>query len=141
MKRSRTVVRVALLVSVIAIVAFALRDWWSSLSSTNQITVILILFALSGVADALSAWSAERLRRKREAGIPAGLVKVVGAGGVALTDCNPEGKVRIGYETWTAIAQSAESIKAGDRVIVSSIRNGKIMVSRAADVDQSGEAG
>jgi membrane-bound ClpP family serine protease len=122
-------------------VAFALGDWLSQLSSTNQVAALLIILAATGVADAISAWEAERVRRKREAGIPAGLVKFIGASGVALTNCNPEGKIRIGYETWTAIALPSTYVKAGDKVIVNTVRKGKLIINLAEHPKDSGEAG
>ena len=48
-----------------------------------------------------------------------GVEALVGAEGVAATDCRPEGSVRVGGELWGAVCQ--EGVSEGEPVVVESV--------------------
>jgi membrane protein implicated in regulation of membrane protease activity len=57
-----------------------------------------------------------------------GAEALIGAEGVALTECRPEGQVRIRGERWTAIC--AEGADAGDGIVVEGLADLKLLVRR-----------
>src|SRR5918992_1127466 len=85
------------------IVAFVFFDWpWRA--------AVLGAFLLF---DFLEIYVWLRWRKKRSV---TGAEGIVGARGKALTDCNPEGQVRVKGQTWKAVAH--ESLEAGDDIEV-----------------------
>ena len=97
------------------IIAFVFFEWpWRG--------VVLGAFVLF---DALEIYVWLRWRKKKAV---TGAEGIVGARGRALTDCNPEGQVRVKGQTWKATA--AESVKAGDDVEVVGTRNLQLEVRK-----------
>jgi membrane-bound serine protease (ClpP class) len=61
--------------------------------------------------------------RRRKA--TTGAEGLVGAVGVAITPCHPEGRVRVEGELWSAVCQ--EGADQGDRVVVERVEPGLIL--------------
>jgi membrane-bound serine protease (ClpP class) len=67
-----------------------------------------------------------RLSRRRRPAI--GQEALVDAEGVAVTDCLPEGQVRVRGELWGAFC--ADGVRAGERVVVESVSGLTLQVRR-----------
>ncbi len=61
----------------------------------------------------------------------AGAQKLVGMQGVALTDLNPTGQVRVDLQDWSAVVVAGE-IQAGDPVRVTDIAGVRLYVERSS---------
>ena len=97
------------------IVAFVFFEWpWRG--------VVLGAFLLFDILE-IYVWL--RWRKKKAITGPEG---IVGARGRALTDCNPEGQVRVKGQTWKAMA--ADSVKAGDDIEVVGTRDLQLEVRK-----------
>jgi membrane-bound serine protease (ClpP class) len=96
-----------MLLIVGTILAFMFLEWpWRGL-------VVVALACL----EAVEVWLFFKLRK-----VPAstGVEGMVGAHGRAVTDCDPEGQVRVKGQLWRAYCRSG--IRAGDHVTVSAVR-------------------
>ena len=96
--------------------AFMFLEW------PGRIAVIVVLGAVEIFEVAL--WL--RLRRVRSI---TGHEALVGAKGRAVTDCRPEGQVRLKGAIWGA--RSSSGVSAGDPVIVTATDGIKLEVERA----------
>ena len=67
-----------------------------------------------------------RLSRRRRPAV--GAEALVGAEGVAVTDCRPQGQVRVRGELWSAVC--ADGVGAGDRIIVEGVSGLTLQVRR-----------
>ena len=67
-----------------------------------------------------------KLSRRRRPSV--GAEALVGADGVAVTDCRPEGQVRVRGETWLAVCP--DGVSAGERVVVEDITGLTLRVRR-----------
>ena len=67
-----------------------------------------------------------RLSRRRRPSV--GGEALVGASGVAISDCLPEGQVRVRGETWSAVCE--EGARAGDPVVVEGVSGLTLQVRR-----------
>jgi membrane protein implicated in regulation of membrane protease activity len=67
-----------------------------------------------------------RLSRRRRPTI--GAEALVGAEGVATSDCRPEGRVRVGGELWRAVC--LDGVGAGEAVVVESVAGLTLRVRR-----------
>jgi membrane-bound serine protease (ClpP class) len=67
-----------------------------------------------------------RLSRRRRPAI--GAEALVGANGVAVSDCRPEGQVRVGGELWRAVCP--EGVSAGEPVVVEGVSELTLRVRR-----------
>jgi membrane-bound serine protease (ClpP class) len=85
--------------------------------------VIVALVAVEGFEVVL--WL--RLRRMRSLTGPEG---IVGSRGRALSDCDPEGQVRVKGQIWKATCPAGAA--AGDDVVVEASEGLRLKVSRAA---------
>jgi membrane protein implicated in regulation of membrane protease activity len=56
------------------------------------------------------------------------LLKIVGKPGIVVRECSPEGKVRIGDVTWSAISYDGVPLRVGEKVIVQDMRELKLAV-------------
>ena len=97
------------------VVAFAFFDWpWRAL--------ILAAFLLFDIFE-IYIWL--RLRKRRSI---TGAEGIVGATGEALTNCAPEGHVRVLGQTWKALAR--DGVNAGEGVTVTGARGLQLEVER-----------
>jgi membrane-bound ClpP family serine protease len=92
-----------------------------------RIEALLILFSVGALAQVAGVYFEERAQAKRARGVPAGLLKLVGAEGFVATPCAPAGKIRIGFEVWDARCASAVLLPCGERVVVQAVE-GKTLV-------------
>jgi membrane-bound serine protease (ClpP class) len=67
-----------------------------------------------------------RLSRRRHP--TTGAEALVGAEGVAVSDCRPDGQVRLRGELWSA--RCAEGVDAGERIVVDSVNGLTLEVRR-----------
>jgi membrane-bound serine protease (ClpP class) len=67
-----------------------------------------------------------RLSRRRQPSI--GSEALLGAEGVAMTDCRPDGQVRVRGERWQAVC--ADGADAGDAVVVDGVSGLTLQVRR-----------
>ena len=97
------------------IVAFVFFDWpWRG--------VVLGAFLLFDVLE-IYIWL--RWRKKKAV---TGAEGIVGARGRALTDCNPEGQIRVKGQTWKA--RATEDVRAGEVVEVIGARDLQLQVRK-----------
>jgi membrane-bound serine protease (ClpP class) len=96
--------------------AFVFLDW------PLRIVVIVVLGAIEAFEIVL--WM--RLRRKRSM---TGAEGIVGARGRAITDCDPDGQVRVKGAIWKAHSPSGAT--AGDAVVVTATEGIRLKVQRA----------
>jgi len=68
--------------------------------------------------------------RAQRARVTTGVEAMVGATGVATSDLDPRGTVRVKSELWTAMAVGTEIIKEGERVRVVAVEGLKLKVTR-----------
>jgi membrane-bound ClpP family serine protease len=54
--------------------------------------------------------------------------EIVGKPGIVVRECSPEGKVRIGDVTWSAISYGGEPLRVGERVTVQDMQQLKLAV-------------
>ena len=120
-----------LLVVMLIAFAAALAIWLSRLSSGIALVTLVLLIAIGTILEPVAFWWDERVRSKREGSAPPGILKLVGARGVAATIFAPEGKVRIGIELWDAIGVGGQAIDAGETVVVRGVQDGKLLVDGA----------
>ncbi len=74
-----------------------------------------------------------KLRRARSI---TGAEAMEGMGGVALTNCEPEGQVRVKGQTWEA--RCRDGVGAGEQITVIRMDGIRLEVERAAPTDASG---
>lgn len=96
---------------------------WSIIASAVLLTVLFFLFAVGmGI----------RAQRKKPV---SGKEATVGSIGIARTDIDPEGKVFVDGELWTA--RSHHPIRKGERVRVRSLEHMQLVVEKAEQSDEA----
>jgi membrane protein implicated in regulation of membrane protease activity len=108
-----------------AAVGFALTAWAFPLP---PVQALLVMFSAGAFAQAAGVYWDERVQAKQSRGIPAGLIKMIGAEGQLEAPCCPVGRIRIGFERWDARGGSGALIKAGQRVVVRNIAGTTLIV-------------
>ena len=106
---------------VLAVVLFFALPWpWSLIGSL----IALVLFL-----GELAFW------HRRVRGLPrtVGRQRLIGAGGLVITACHPEGQARIQGTIWKARCDSGAD--AGDRVVVVAVDGLTLVVQRAGASD------
>jgi len=68
--------------------------------------------------------------RKGEDGPVCGIQAMIQKTGIVIEKCDPEGKVRIGNEFWTALAMEGTEIDIGEQIIVRDIKGMKLIVEK-----------
>jgi membrane protein implicated in regulation of membrane protease activity len=101
-----------LLVAAIVAAIFWLPTAWG-------IAAVLVAGVLELAEVGLWIWYSKR--RRPTTGVEA----LVGAVGVAVTPCKPEGRVRVLGELWSAVC--SEGAQAGQRVVVERVEDGLIL--------------
>ena len=97
------------------ILAFMFLEWpWRGL-------VVLGLFLVEGV----EIWLWLKLRKMPSS---TGVEAMVGAHGRAVTDCNPEGQVRVKGQLWRA--RCRVGVRAGDHITVTGVRGLELEVTK-----------
>jgi len=87
-----------------------------------------VLVALAAVFEVAETWFFIRLSRRRK--IRVGAETLVGAHGVTLSDCRPDGQVRVAGEIWGARCE--EGADRGDPVRVLSLEGLTLVVEPIA---------
>jgi membrane protein implicated in regulation of membrane protease activity len=99
------------------ILAFMFLEWpWRGL-------VVLGLFLVEGV----EIWLWLKLRKMPSS---TGAEAMVGAHGRAVTDCNPEGQVRVKGQLWRV--RCPMGVRAGDHITVTALRGLELEVTKRA---------
>jgi len=105
-------------------VGLAVMEWPFQLPTEQA---VIVIFSAGAFAHVAGVWWDERVQAKRSRGIPAGLIKMIGAEGQIETQCSPLGKIRVGFELWDACGGGNAPIRPGQRVVVRKIA-GKTLV-------------
>ena len=92
-----------ILLTGILLAIFIIPDRWD--------VPVVIGFAVLEVTETLVTW-----RLSRRGAVKVGVETLIGAVGIAVTDCKPEGTVRAHGEAWQARCESG--VDAGQRVRV-----------------------
>lgn len=95
----------------------------NELSSQIDASVLVIAIILL----AIIVWIVLKAARANLSKIKTGKEALIGAEGVAVTDLNPEGSIRIVGEFWQAISQG-EMIKSGEKVKVTGMEGMRLTV-------------
>ncbi len=75
------------------------------------------------------------VRKAYEPGPPHGTEALIGSQAIVVESCEPEGRVRIGAEHWSATpVREGEAIDVGERVLVTAVEGYTVRVERASDV-------
>jgi membrane-bound serine protease (ClpP class) len=57
-----------------------------------------------------------------------GVLEILGKPGIVIQECSPEGKVRIGDVTWSAISYDGITLRVGERITVQDLQELKLTV-------------
>ena len=87
----------------------------------------LVILGAFLLFDALEIYVWLRWRKKKSV---TGAEGIIGARGVAITDCNPEGQVRVKGQTWKALAE--DHLEAGDNLEVVAVTGIQLRVRKVA---------
>jgi membrane protein implicated in regulation of membrane protease activity len=94
------------------------------LGSGSFLTVFAGL-ALCGILGWISINHGNRAREDRTRG---SVLEIVGKLGLVVQECSPEGKVRIGDVTWSAISYDGVPLRVGEKITVQDMRELKLAV-------------
>jgi membrane-bound ClpP family serine protease len=121
----RGLVRRALAIASGAAVGLVVMEWPFELPAVQA---VILTFSAGAFAQVAGVWWDERAQAKRSRGIPAGLIKMVGAEGSIASPCSPLGKVRVGLELWDARSADGAPIGPGQRVVVREVADKTLIV-------------
>jgi membrane protein implicated in regulation of membrane protease activity len=85
---------------------------------------------LGGIAlCGILGWvSITRDKGTKSDGAKGSLLEIVGKPGIVVLECSPEGKVRIGDVTWSAISHDGAPLRVGETVTVQDMQELKLTV-------------
>ena len=95
---------------------------------------ISLLIPLMGVSlcGALGWVSITRENRIKERGASRTVIEIVGKPGIVVQECSPEGRVRIGDVTWSAVSYDGITLRVGERITVEDMEELKLTVKAKA---------
>lgn len=102
-----------LLVVSLLLAIFVLDEPWS-----------WIVVAVGGTLELAESWLYVRWSRRRRPHV--GVEALVGRRAIVITDCSPDGQVRVGGELWQAHCEAGAT--AGDEVVVRVVDGLKLVV-------------
>jgi membrane protein implicated in regulation of membrane protease activity len=85
--------------------------------------------SLCGVLGWVSITRDNRIKEDDQRGT---VIEMVGKPGLVVQECSPEGKVRIGDVTWSAISHDGIVLKVGERITVQDMQELKLSVKAKA---------
>jgi membrane-bound ClpP family serine protease len=121
----RGLVRRAVAIASGAAVGLVVMEWPFELPAVQA---VILTFSAGAFAQVAGVWWDERVQARRSRGIPAGLIKMVGAEGYIASPCSPLGKVRVGFELWDARSGDGAPIRPGQRVVVRRVADRTLIV-------------
>ncbi len=92
-----------------------------------EVAFAVIIMAVAIIA----AWMLYKGLQANNAKVKTGLEALVGAAGVAVTDLNPDGEIRVLGEFWQATSKD-EPVQAGDKVVIVAME-GMFLVVKPAE--------
>lgn len=107
-----------LLVGAVLLAVFVLPRAWG-----------VVLVVLAAAIEVAEIWVWIRLSRRGK--VRAGAEALVGATGVAVTDCRPDGSVRVRGELWRARCDAG--VGAGERIRITRLEGLTLTVEPAAE--------
>ena len=88
----------------------------------------LTVFAGIALCCILGWVSITRENKSKDDGVKDCVLEIVGKLGIVVRECSPEGKVRIGDVTWSAISYDGAPLRVGETVSVQDIQEMKLAV-------------
>ena len=88
----------------------------------------LTVFAGIALCGILGWVSITRENRAKDDGAKGSVLEIVGKPGIVVRECSPEGKVRIGNVTWSAISYDGAPLRVGEKVTVQDMQEMKLAV-------------
>ena len=95
------------------------------LLESEFLLTFLTVIALCGVLEWISITHENRAKHHSAKG---GVLEIVGKLGIVVRECSPEGKVRIGDVTWSAISYDGATLRVGEKVTVQDMQELKLAV-------------
>lgn len=93
---------------------------------------LLVTFMGISLCGVLGWISLTRENRIRENGASGTCIEIVGKPGIVVEECSPEGRVRIGDVTWSAISHDGITLRVGERITVQDMEELKLTVKAKA---------
>jgi membrane protein implicated in regulation of membrane protease activity len=88
----------------------------------------LTVFAGIALCGILGWVSISHENKAKDNGTKGFVLEIVGKPGIVVRECSPEGKVRIGDVTWSAISYDGVPLRVGERVTVQDMQELKLAV-------------
>lgn len=85
--------------------------------------------SLCGVLGWISTTRKNRIKKDGQKG---SVIEIVGKPGIVVQECSPEGRVRIGDVTWSAISHDGITLRVGERITVQDMEDLKLTVKAKA---------
>jgi membrane protein implicated in regulation of membrane protease activity len=92
----------------------------------------LLLYAIIALCGILMQVSVTRENRVKGDGAQGNAFEIIGKPGIVVQECSPEGKVRIGDGTWSAISHDRKTLRVGEKITIQDIQGPKVTVKREA---------
>jgi membrane protein implicated in regulation of membrane protease activity len=89
---------------------------------------LLTFFTVIALCGILGWISITRESRARHNSAKGSVVEIVDKPGIVVRECSPEGKVRIGDVTWSAISYDGAPLRVGEKVTVQDMQELKLAV-------------
>lgn len=86
------------------------------------------VFAGIALCGILGWISIIRENRAKDNGAKCSILEIMGKPGIVVRECSPEGKVRIGDVTWSAISFDGVPLRVGEKVTVQDMKEMKLTV-------------
>lgn len=93
---------------------------------------LVVPFVGVSLCGVLGWVSITRANRIKERGARRPVIEIVGKPGIVVQECSPEGRVRIGDVTWSAISHDGITLRVGERITVEDMEELKLTVKAKA---------
>jgi membrane-bound serine protease (ClpP class) len=93
---------------------------------------LLVPFIGVSLCGVLGWVSITRENGIKEDGARGAVIEIVGKPGIVVQECSPQGRVRIGDVTWSAISHDGITLRVGERITVQDMEELKLTVKAKA---------
>jgi membrane protein implicated in regulation of membrane protease activity len=93
---------------------------------------LLVPFLGVSLCGVLGWFSITRENKSKEGGARRAVIEIVGRPGIVVQECSPEGRVRIGDVTWSAVSHDGITLRVGERITVQDMEELKLTVKAKA---------
>jgi membrane-bound serine protease (ClpP class) len=93
---------------------------------------LLVPFLGASLCGVLGWASITSENKIKEDGARRSVIEIVGKPGIVVQECSPEGRVRIGDVTWSAISHDGITLRVGERITVQDMEELKLTVKGKA---------